>query len=57
MTKIEKKSNYLVFFNFIPLIKFGSMESIHMDGSFDILMNEVKFTLEERTNEERFERS
>jgi hypothetical protein len=33
------------------------MKSIHMEGSFDIFMNEVKFTLEERTNEERFERS
>jgi len=28
-----------------------------MEGSFDIFMNEVKFALEERTNEERFERS
>jgi hypothetical protein len=33
------------------------MKSIHMEGSFDIFMNEVKFTLDLRTNEERFERS
>ncbi len=37
-----KKINYLIFSIFFPLTKFGSMESIHVEGSFDIFMNEVK---------------
>jgi hypothetical protein len=55
LPKLEKNKLF-GFFNLSPLTKFGNMEPIHVEESFKIFMNEKKIALEEKIEEENYER-
>jgi hypothetical protein len=51
-----KKKKKIGFLNFSPLARFGNMEPIHVKESFKIFMNEKKIALEEKIEEENYDR-
>jgi len=55
LPKLEKNKLF-GFLNLSPLAKFGNMEPIHVEERFKIFMNEKKIALEEKIEEENYER-
>ncbi len=58
ITTTKTKNKLIVWLsNSSPLTNFRNMESIHVEGSFEIVMNKREIALEERIEEEKYESS